>query len=152
MTQTGGRLYLIEPFLAAAVDRLMTTKRSSQRDALLDAVSSVLSEAGPSNDDGAASRLSIERICAIADVSPDEMRTQFGSRRGLVEAWFAERVYEAGIMASELPGAADAGFAERLEAFCFVLLDVLDEYPGADPHTFHKYATGFVGKFPRCGA
>ena len=91
--------------------------------------------------------LTAERVCSVAGVPQTELQIQFGSLRGLVESWFAERVYEAGVAASELPGAADSGFAERLEAFCFVLLDVLDEFPGIGPKVFSRYAAGFVGRF-----
>ena len=125
----------------------MTTEGPNQREALLAAVSSIFGEAATPADHEPMAGLTTERVCAVAGLPKSELEAQFGSLRGLVESWFAERVFEAGIAASELPGAAEAGFAERLEAFCFVLLDVLDEFPGIGPRVFSAYAAGFVGKF-----
>jgi hypothetical protein len=131
-----------EPFPRDAVDDIMTQDQAKYREQLLAALSSSF---GASEQ--AAGEPFEEHVCALAGVSQQDLYQEFGTFRELVSAWFAERAFEAGVAASELPDAATAGFAERLEAFCFVLLDVLDQYPGVTDRIFRKYATGFFGRF-----
>lgn len=101
---------------------------------LLEALSALLKRPG--------ANLTPDAVAAEAGVDPDEIGRAFRSFGDLMDSWFGSRARQAALLAAELPESESAGYEERLGAFCFVLLDVLDEYPGLPGNALRRHTCG----------
>ena len=89
----------------------------------------------------------VEDICGAAKVTEAEFRHRFGGIGAVFAKHFALTVADAAATTRELPDYTAMSLQDRLGALCFILLDLLEQYPTVARDRFARNAAGFFSPF-----